>query len=99
MRQHYSEFVHLEAGGVLDYGEVAGCDEAIFVPAVFHAGPVSVSIEGTLDGVNWIVLADLQAVALTEGVPLPIPYAGCFKVLRASVTAEATVQWASRWSA
>lgn len=98
MRQNYSKFTILPAGGVMDYGNLAGCDEAIFVPAVIPAGPAAASFEGTLDGVEWILLTNLQAVAVTEGVPLVLPNAGCFKVLRVSVSVAMTVQWASRWS-
>lgn len=99
MRQHYSEMVALPALGVLEYGAVAGCDEAILMPMVIPGAPASVSIDGTLDGVNWVPIDALQTVAMGEGAPIHVPYAGCYKVLRATVSgADATIQWASRWS-
>lgn len=98
MRHHYTTFQVMGAGQPSEYGALAGCDEAIFVPAVIPAGPAQASFEGTIDGVNWFVLTNLTAVALTEGVPLVLPNAGCFKTLRGWVDVPATIQWASRWS-
>lgn len=99
MRQHYSEMTALPVLGVLEYGAVAGCDEAVLMPMVLPGGPADVSIDGTLDGVNWVAIDSLQTVAMSVGAPVEVPFAGCYKVLRATVSgAEATVQWASRWS-
>lgn len=99
MRQHYSSMVTLSALGVLEYGAVAGCDEAILMPMAIPGAPADVSISGTLDGINWVAIDSLQTVAMGVGAPIEVPFAGCYKALRATVSgADATIQWASRWS-
>lgn len=99
MRQHYSNLESLSPLGVLEYGAVAGCDVAILMPMVISGAPADVSIDGTLDGVNWVPIDSLQTVAMSEGAPIDVPFAGCYKALRATVSgAGASIQWASKWS-
>ena len=99
MRQHYSTFETIPVLGVFEYGAMAGCDEAILMPMALPGGASAVSISGTLDGVNWVAIEALQTVARGVGDPIPVPYAGCYKAVKATVSgAEAVLQWASKWS-
>lgn len=98
MRHHYSQKITIGPSDSFSYGAVAGCDTAILMPVRVSPGGSAVSIDGTLDGVSWIPIANLQLISMTEGLPVEIPFAGCYQVLRARVTNDADIQWASKWS-
>lgn len=98
MRQRFSSLETLSGSESLEYGAVAGCDTAVLMPIQILSGTASVSIDGTFDGVHWFHIAGLQSVSMNEGELIEIPYAGCYRSLRATVSGTASIQWASKWS-
>jgi hypothetical protein len=97
--RRHSENITLIAGQEFFYGEVSACTKAIIIALAEDIAPAGLHIQGSIDGSHFEYIPGFVGVAPSVGVPLEIPDAGCYSVLRVSCSVGSfTFVLASYWN-
>jgi hypothetical protein len=100
--RHSRIYYHSEhpVDGHFIFGELSGCTAAaVFITSATSGWPAPsrMSVEASIDGVNWVNIISSTVMTLLPKLCL-IPNAGAYQVIRANIGATpCSIQFVSYW--